>query len=342
MYYGLSDVHKYLYDSNYNQIKNLEDLTETPSEVIISCRYKIGRKENKLFSKIEPESISKSESYRFIDYGSLITDTEPSTQKKKYKMPLYVLKNKPSSNIKTKSHQLIQQMPFKPLNTIKPSITGKKIKEGPGGFRKPYLYFDKNKKIPNSQRVSIHFDTKKFNTGSISPGILKEIHKIDEICLKYSMTRQEFTDMVSDYTFIKGNNEFIDIESISNAYFINPKIFKGIDKKFSYKKSMNWEDFVKFYSIVVLKRSSFSENLNFLFNYLDIDTVDKLKSIEIAKLPIQNGLFISKFGKIQKKFKQASSPASLASQESCEYLQDEGLTIYDLRILLSLIFSSNN
>ena len=148
--------------------------------------------------------------------------------------------------------------------------------------------------------------------------------------------------MASDYTYIKGKNKKILVEDISKAYNLNTSLFKGLGNLVNYAKSLTWSDFIKFYSIVQVKRSNFFENLQFIFNYLGILTADQLKSIELPKLNILNGLFVEKFEKILRILLENLDVISIISEESCKILQDKGIMNQDLRVLINLIITSNN
>ena len=342
MYHGVSDIYKYMYDKDFVRIKSLENLEETLTQVIISCRYKIDGKKL-LFPALKTTKIIDCTSYQKINiYDSIIVDKKSKSLQKIHKSPLYVLKKKPSShkfcNFSIKNEPNL--INFKNFNGVIPSLSGQKVKQGAGGFKKPFLIYEKKPKIKN-------FFTNREKTiknFTIPSDFLDKMIDLDEFCRNYSMTKQEFSRMLNDYTYLKGKSKYIELETITKAYSLNFEIFRGLFLDFSSKKTLNWKEFIKFYVLVLLRRSNFAENLEFIFNFLGITSVSQLNSLKTAFLQVKNSLFFENFAKISEillNSDKTSENSSLLSQETIKLLKNEGITNYDLKMLLGLIITNN-
>ena len=94
----------------------------------------------------------------------------------------------------------------------------------------------------------------------------------------------------------------------------------------------------------MLRRSNFAENLEFIFNFLGITSVSQLNSLKTAFLQVKNSLFFENFAKISEillNSDKTSENSSLLSQETIKLLKNEGITNYDLKMLLGLIITNN-
>lgn len=345
-----SGVYKYMYTSDLKRLKLQEDLSKSLSQVIISGRHKVFLKDFQTpFKPSLPfKSVSKSsyQSINLLNPNEAFPVMPPvSGPLKSYKTPMIKAKKLPFHNKSSRKFSETDRGTenFISTNSLIPCMNGSKVKEGAGGFKKPFLYFPKEKKAMKSQRQLLKDvrSESKLSKIALSPSIFKEILSVDEVCFKYSMTRQEFSSMLSDYTYLKGKNKYIDVETLCQAYSLGPSIFKGIDPKFLYRKILTWEEFLKFYVVVVLKRSSFVESLEFIFNYFSIASLGQIRNLDLPEFESSSRIFNEKIKKLVKAYVENRCD-SLLGKETVEVLQRANVTIYDLRILIGMIVSMEN
>ena len=353
---GSMNVYKHMYDLNYNHIRKIKDFSGPPNGLILSCRYCATQKNSIFIPEAKTIRQQIQTKMQMIDmYGSVINKKKEDTQKKSHKPGLQKLQ-KVHSELKIalkkpKEHKITKSQPvlvrsskaFESFRPIIPPVNGKKVIEGTAGFKKGHP--QDNLKGLNSPRGAVpntYRDSGKLPKLSISPEILEEIMKIDEACLKNSITRQEYKGIVSLYYELKGMNNSVTAYSVAKTFVVNPSIFKGISLKVAYRKSLRWAEFLKFYTIIHLKRSGFAENLEFLFRYLGITTIKQLQSREPPQLSILNSLFKEKLNKILQVFASNPELISVLGEETCEVLQEQGVSNSDLRVLISLLSAPNN
>ncbi|OMJ92433.1 hypothetical protein SteCoe_4770 [Stentor coeruleus] len=345
-----SGVYKYMYTSDLKRLKLQEDLSKSLSQVIISGRHKVFLKDFQ--TPLKPSLPYKSETKSSYHRINLLGPNEAypiipliSGSLKAYKTPMIKAKKIPFHNKSSRKFSETERNSenFISTNSLIPYMNGSKVKEGAGGFKKPFLYFPKEKTTMKSQRQMLNEvrSEPKLSKITISPSIFKEILSVDEVCFKYSMTRQEFSSMLSDYTYLKGKNKYIDVETLTNAYSLGPSIFKGIDPKFLYRKILTWEEFLKFYVVVVLKRSSFVESLEFIFNYFGISSLGQIRNLDLPEFESSSRVFNEKIKKLVKAYVESRCD-NLLGKETVEMLQKANVTIYDLRILIGMIVSFEN
>ena len=117
MYYGGSNVYKYLYDHNFLSMKSINDLAEAPYSVIISCRYSITHKNSPLFPSNKRIKLKACASFQTVDlYSSIIAKKKNNGEVKTFKKDLLKLKMLPSKNNKASNHLKHDQQKEKPNN----------------------------------------------------------------------------------------------------------------------------------------------------------------------------------------------------------------------------------
>lgn len=323
-----SEIYKYLYDSKLNQITEISEIMEKPEVFIISSRHRIP--EN-IFVKptVKLEKV-ENKSCNMIDmYGSVIGKR---TKKPKHlKSPLFILKEVGSQRRLLKSRPLEHRTRdyFDSYKQIFPGSLGRKVQEGTGGFRKSKRMLEK---IENSRASLSHSPsrlTENQNKSTLKLGV-KEICNIDEICVKYALTRPEFINMLSDFTFFKGTQQCLQVDTLAKAYSVNLNTFKGVGVDNKLKKIISWEEFVKFYVVIVIKKGNYSDLLEFIVKYLGADTEN---SESIKELLESSDIYTAKLAKI-----------AIAAQDNkdCDmnltrFLQDSKITLSDLRVITTAI-----
>lgn len=341
-----SGVYKYMYTSDLKRIKTVSDLNKFINEVMISGRHRVYFKD--FHPIINPYSTHKPNAkptYHSIDFlGPSDPFQTPVSETNSLKTP--VLKTRKRAfhsrnyiRLSTADRQIIQHK--SPIRLISYK-SGSKVKEGTGGFKKPLLFFPNEKRTWKSHRnLLTQANTPKPSRSAISPSIFKEIMSSEEVCKNYTLTRQEFANMLSDYTYVKRKNKLIEAEDVAQYYSFGMSVFKALEPKFLYKNTLTWEEFVKIYMVIVLKRSSYTETLEFILNYMNVGSLAQAKSVELSQFEASSRMFVEKAKKILRvvidnKFE------GLLCEEIIEALQKADVSIYDLRILVGLIVSSSN
>ena len=340
-----SEIYKYLFNNDLKQIYSISEIIEPPILVIISCRNKlpdgilIG---NKTREKSE-EPVNKK--YNTIDmYGSII-NTKKSFKKKNHKAPLYIFKsnysqikiprsfNPPDYNDYTEKINSLYQ--------IFPSLQGKKVKEGAGGFKKPQLLFEKTRNcISPVDSLSKSPEKPIKKSVSATRNSFKETFHLDSICIKHSLIKEEFVNMLSDFTFLSDSQSKPLIKTLLKAYNVNFEIIQAIDPGLAYKKDINWEEFTKFYVIIVLNRGNYLDLTDFIIKYFKLSTGFSNSAHNLQRLKLNNEVFAEKIKKILDVLSKCAEDSASLKLDLSKLIQDSGVSLYDLRILVSLIVKS--
>ena len=224
-----SGIYKYLFDSNLNFIRSLEDLYEPPILVIISCRSKIP--EGTLFSTRtlkERNETEENKSCNIIDmYKSIIPKAK--LNRKIHKSPLYKLKAfaSPTKPLKPPVPEYNHSDPL--FSQIFPFSLGKKVKEGAGGFKKPVLLFEKEKSSFSPCLSSRKYSEQRLKkSASVSKSVLNDVINVDQACAKYSLPKQDFLKILNEFTYLKGFYGRLFVGTLQKAYNVSLDVFKGI------------------------------------------------------------------------------------------------------------------
>lgn len=328
-------IYEYLFDSNYTRVHSTADLKYKPNFLIISTKPSII---NAVHNTLAPlnQSIHEVRSLNCINLYSSIIDRgqSPNQCKQKFhKSPVYKLKKVDSQNKYCKSpgpqanHAVDPASPEPPQHYF-PSSKGRCVKEGAGGFRKAVLLFKKSKNSPSPTPSSM---PESYILPQYPKMNSKEKPDLDELCLKYSITQSEFITILSDYAYLK-ENQLLFPESLQDGYSVKPEILKALSPLIE-NSEFKWEDFVKFYVIVVLKRGRFLDLLDFIVNFL---TLHKNKADEfmwVSKVLGKNYHLVEKIVRI----KVAVQKLNEKSGEWIGIAEDVGLNIFDLRLIVTLI-----
>ena len=335
-----SGIYKYLFDSNLNFIRSLEDLYEPPILVIISCRSKIP--EGTLFSTRtlkERNETEENKSCNIIDmYKSIIPKAK--LNRKIHKSPLYKLKAfaSPTKPLKPPVPEYNHSDPL--FSQIFPFSLGKKVKEGAGGFKKPVLLFEKEKSSFSPCLSSRKYSEQRLKkSASVSKSVLNDVINVDQACAKYSLPKQDFLKILNEFTYLKGFYGRLFVGTLQKAYNVSLDVFKGIGHTQNSTNEVVWDEFVKFFVIVVLKRGSFSDLAEFLLRFLGITENSQLFDSTIEKTWENEGVF-EKIGKIFNILKTKTEKGSLLHPDTYKIMKNEGFSLSELRILVSSLIKS--
>lgn len=304
------NVHRYLYDINQKSIKSLNDLEKNPSELMISCRH------NVVYQHHIENYKTKNTKIGVIDmYGNVIDKGECT--RKVFKSEKFVLRKVQSERKIRKSFGAQELHTAKWLGSIELGNNGRSQM----GIGKSWNIDERHlEKISNFQ--------------------YKCVENIDDICLKNSITREEYKTMINNYKFLKGNKRFLSVHTVAKAFSMSPSIFKGLSDKRLIPKTLSWPEFLMFYVTVHLQRRNFSENLKFLTNCLIIPS----STISLPDSTSQNLYFTTILNKILSFFQSNPSFLTLPPTDSSKLFQsqNENISNADLKLLISYLSTVNN
>jgi hypothetical protein len=221
-------------------------------------------------------------------------------------------------------------------------IKGNKVNQGNGGFRKPKLIFEKHKNSSSVYSISDSKTEKRLPKVVLTPKIFKDSASIHELCAKYGISREEYIEIIGEYEYIKGNSKEVRTENVARAYSISLNMFRGLDSKFTMRKYITLEEFVRFYLVVISKKAGFVESFEFILNYLGVSSVDQLRVVQFKETSALSALFNEKISRIIQLFQKNKKLTSLLANNTIKNLQKSGISLQDLKTLISLIASSLN
>lgn len=329
-------IYEYLFDSNYNRVSTVDDLKSKPVFLIISTKSSILESFHNVLNTGK-SAMQEVRSLKCINlYSSIIEKTQNpvQTNRKVYKSPVYKLKKVDSMSKYSKSplpqpRQTVESSQ-EPQQHVFPCSKGRRVKEGAGGFRKPVLLFGRNKGSP----LPIS-DTLTDNPAlSHNKNNLKDYPDLEDLCLKYSITQTEFISILTDYTYLK-DNHLIFPEHIQEAYQIKPEILQALNPEIT-EHGIKWEDFIKIHVVVLLKRGRFRDLFDFIINFLNLHRNKKDEILWVSKVFGKNYHLIEKIIKI-KAAVQKSQEKFPGFGELMGFVEDIGMNIFDLRLMVTLI-----
>lgn len=147
-----SNIFRYLFDVKLNPISSISDFTSPPSYVVISRHNQI-TEEFILPRSCEKGQKSYANRFNYINMYDTVLPKHKLNYKN-HRSPLYILKNINSNHRFCKpitpEPYTHESESFIDLSTRKYQYSmGKKIREGPGGFRKAVLLFEKQRCSPS-------------------------------------------------------------------------------------------------------------------------------------------------------------------------------------------------
>jgi hypothetical protein len=336
-----ANVYKYLFNSDLKVIYSLADFQEPPVLVIISPHKKVADKSLHINSPKDKPELTHNRRCNMINMYSNVITTSKYNQKY-HPNPLYKLKNAGSYSrmSKTPVPETMSSGNFKSSKKLSPWPSSKKLKEGAGGFRKPHLLFEKTRNYISAGFTSRNPSEKALKQSlPITRSIMKEIISSDQICSKYLLTKQEFINLLSDYNYLREDQGHLVKKIVCKNYNISLKTLKGIDPSMNSNKYLTWEEFVKFYVIFVLKKGILVDLVEFVVNVFEHSE----NSFDINKVAqyvnLCNQAKNKKIDKIMSHILEKNEKSCL-STDIPKLIQDEKLTIVDLRLLVNLIIKS--
>ena len=323
--------YEFLFSQDYQKIETLTDLKAKPDLLIISSRSLL------LDLSQEKFSINEARSLNCINlYSSIISKDSRNVQNYRsfHKSPIYRLKNPEvkqrycKSPVPERDNFGIEGRREERIH-IFPYSKGRRVKEGAAGFKKPFLLFEK-KVSPVSERIGDRsYRAVKF---------MKEDADADGICIKYSLTQNEYLNIINEYNFLKENGLNM-IECLLQAYTVKPEILKAVNPKILDSSEIELEDYLKFHVIVVLRRGNFKDLLIFVINLLETYQGKHDEILWISKIFGKNYNLVEKALKIKAAVRGMDLKARV---DPGSHLQDIGLNILDLRLMVTLVIKSFN
>lgn len=334
----------YLFDRNCKRIDKFSGIKEKPEYLFISCRFNLP---DLIFPSLDTKvksDTSTNKSMNYINLYSSIIQTEQGTMnkylKKTPKGSLTRLKSVNNRKCKTPDISGCEH-PFVDIKHIFPCSTGKKIKEGPGGFRKVNLLFEK-RKYSNSPTPIKERSQELASRSSFSPPKInqKELIEYEEICVKNKLTKQEFVNIVGHFNHLKEKYGRVWIESVAEMYCVSIKVVFAVNGEST--SELDIEQFLKFYIIVILKRAEFEELVKFIKNLWEIENNCESLLLTSPLASKSQNFYEKAYSTINllKKTGVFQPNPNLTFDTLIISLQDSGVSIYDLRLIVMLLIKS--
>jgi hypothetical protein len=327
--------YEHLFSPDYQKIDSPEEIKTKPDFLIISSRSSIYET-----NFAERPSLNEARSVNYINlYSSIISKDSKSLQNYRnfQKSPIFKVKNQEfrqrfcKSPVPDRENFGIQVKREERIH-IFPYSKGGRVKEGAGGFKKPFLLFEKKRKHSQSP-VNDQSDRSHRVLAKNSRLVQRENSEIDEICINFSITHHEYFNVLSEFLYLKENCLNYG-ESIAQAYQVRPEVLKGINPEISKNDEVEWEDYLKFHVIVILRRGNFRDLLCFVVNLIENNNSKMEEVLWVSKVFGKNYNLVEKVIKIQAGVKGLDKKAKM---DPAGHLQDIGLNILDLRLMVTLI-----